>query len=472
MSFEFKLPDIGEGVSEGEVVKWLVKPGDTVKEDQPIVEIMTDKATVEIASPKSGTIESLLAKDGDMVQVGKGLVMIQEGAGGEKTAEPAKTAEQPKTEAQPKDAAQTTSPQPKSPEGDQRPQSQPTPNQAAPVVSQSYQPSNFSKPNTMSAQGSSASTVLASPATRKMAREHGVDLSGVTGSGDLGRVTREDVERAMGAPKSTMTAATSAGAPAAAPNQAPAQTMSIPRSSVANVNAMQEERIPVRGIRKKIVENMRISVDHAAHFTHMDELDATNLVDLRNQLKDEAAKYGVKLNYLPFLVKAVCMALKKFPRLNGTYDEQKNEIVIKHYYNMGIAIATKDNDLIVPVIHNADQKSILEIAAEIKSLADKAQTNKLAPADFQGGTFTITSLGPVAGTYATPIINYPELGILGFFAIKERPVVRDGEIVIRHMSSLAVSLDHRIVDGYLGAQFTKALIEYLENPGSMLLFTA
>jgi pyruvate dehydrogenase E2 component (dihydrolipoamide acetyltransferase) len=460
MAFEFKLPDIGEGVTEGEIVKWLVKPGDTVKEDQPVVEIMTDKATVEIASPKSGTIESLLAKDGEMIQVGKGLVMINEGGA---------SASAPKaaTPAQGQAAAAKPAAEVKTPEGDQRPQAKESAKQVETSPTKSAAPA----PQAMQASSSNgSSTVLASPATRKMAREQGLDLASIQGSGDMGRVTRDDVERAMGAPKAM--GATSAGAPTAAQSQPKAATpvLSIPRTATAT--SLREERIPVRGIRKKIVENMRISVDHAAHFTHMDELDATNLVDLRNQLKDEAEKYGVKLNYLPFLVKAVCMALKKFPRINGTFDEEKNEIVIKHYYNMGIAVATKDNDLVVPVIQNADQKSILEIAAEIKELATKAQTNKLTPNDFQNGTFTITSLGPLAGTYATPIINYPELGILGFFAIKERPVVRDGEIVIRHMSSLAISLDHRIVDGYLGAQFTKALIEYLENPGSMLLYTA
>lgn len=432
MSFEFKLPDIGEGVTEGEIVKWLVKAGDAVKEDQPIVEVMTDKATVEIATPKSGTIEKLLAKDGEMIQVGKGLVMIQESGASASAVPTAKTTPAPSK------APVATSP--------------------APAV----QPASAQQ-----ASMASTNVVLASPATRKMAREHGIDLHSIQGSGDHGRVTREDVEKLMGAPTSVSQGATSAGAPSVAPQT----LLSIPRSNTT-VGSKSEERIPVRGIRKKIIENMRISVDHAAHFTHMDELDATNLVNLRNDLKDEATKYGVKLNYLPFLVKAVCMALKKFPRLNGTFDETKNEIVIKHYYNMGIAVATKDNDLIVPVIQNADQKSILEIASEIKSLAEKAQTNKLSPNDLSGGTFTITSLGPVAGTYATPIINYPELGILGFFAIKEKPVVRNGQIVIRHMSSLAVSLDHRIVDGYMGAQFTKALIEYLENPGSMLLFTA
>ena len=451
MAFEFKLPDIGEGVTEGEIVKWLVKAGDTVNEDQPIVEVMTDKATVEIASPKSGTIEKLLANDGDMIQVGKGLVMINEGGSASKA--PAKEA-----------ATET-----KTPQGDQRPQAKEEAKSIpTPQGSVKQAPTSSSAQSASAGQAMSASTILASPATRKFARESGVDLGSVQGSGDLGRVTREDVERAMGSSQSQ--GATSAGAPSAAPAKSTAPALSIPRSSVSGTK--QEERIPVRGIRKKIVENMRISVDHAAHFTHMDELDATNLVNLRNSLKDEAEKYGVKLNYLPFLVKAVCMALKKYPRLNGTFDEEKNEIVIKHYYNMGIAVATKDGDLVVPVIQNADQKNLLEIAAEIKELAAKAQTNKLAPNDFSNGTFTITSLGPVAGTYATPIINYPELGILGFFAIKERPVVKDGQIVIRHMGSLAVSLDHRIVDGYMGAQFTKQLIEYLENPSAMLLFTA
>ena len=504
MAFEFKLPDIGEGVTEGEVVKWLVKQGDQVKEDQPIVEIMTDKATVEIASPKSGTIESLLVKDGDVVQVGKGLVSIQEAGEAASAEAPKEKSEQPKQNAsapaqkqgetaetkkeQPATQAKQTQDSGKTGEADaQTTQAAQKAGTAAPAAEQNAQQSDGSEkkqppassttktqspsqPQQQTAQqpAEPTQTVLASPATRKMAREHGVSLSSLAGTGDLGRVTKDDVQKAMGSPQgsATMESATSAGAPSAALSQ----PLNIPRASVSN--AKNEERIPVRGIRKKIVEHMRHSIDHAAHFTHMDEFDATNLVDLRNNLKENAAKYGVKLNYLPFIVKATCLALRNFPRLNGSFDEEKNEIVIKHYINMGVAVATKENDLIVPVIQNADQKSILEIAAEIKSIADKAQTSKLAPADLQGGTFTITSLGPVAGTYATPIINWPELGILGFFAIKEKPVVFEGEITIRHMANLALSLDHRIVDGYLGAQFCKKLIEYLENPASMLLYSA
>ncbi|MCB0326353.1 MAG: 2-oxo acid dehydrogenase subunit E2, partial [Bdellovibrionales bacterium] len=231
----------------------------------------------------------------------------------------------------------------------------------------------------------------------------------------------------------------------------------------------KETRIPLKGIRKVIAQNMRKSVDHAAHFSHMDEVDAQNLVAARSKLKDIAKEKGIQLSYLPFLVKALCCALKDYPMLNASLDEEAQEIVVKNYYNIGIAVATKDEDLVVPVIANADQKGLLEIAQEIRELADKAQSNKLTPQDLSGGTFTITSLGVLAGTYATPIINYPQVGILGFYAIQDRPVVRNSQVVIRKMANLSVSIDHRVVDGALAAKFTKALIQYLETPESMLL---
>ena len=429
MSFEFKLPDIGEGVTQGEVVKWLVKVGDAIKEDQPMVEIMTDKATVEIASTKSGTIEKLMAKDGDVVLVGKPLVLIQESG----------SAAHSKLEV-----------------------SKPT---AAPIAPSPTFTSSAA-PIAVQAPGfSDASHVLASPATRKFARENGIDLSAVKGSGELGRVTLEDVEKAM-----TQPTRTSAPVSSAVSMPSPmASTKTIP-SSVAIQSTAQDERIPLRGIRKKIAENMRLSKDHAAHFTHMDELDATGLVNIRNGLKEKALGYGLKLSYLPFIMKATSLALKQHPKLNASLDEVHQEIIIKGNINLGVAVATKDDDLIVPVIKNVDRKNILEIASEIKELAAKAQTNKLSTSELQGGTFTVTSLGTLAGTYATPIINYPEVGILGFYKIIERPVVRDGQIVIRPMATLSVSLDHRIVDGALGAKFTQTLIGFLEQPESMLLY--
>lgn len=405
MSFEFKLPEIGEGVSQGEIVKWLVKEGDTVKEDQAIVEIMTDKATVEIASPKSGTIGQIMAKEGDSVKVGGGLVSIKEG-----NASPSSTPEKP--------APAVT---------------------AAASVASPAQQTSMQTPRTSTV---SNSRVLASPATRKLARERGVDLSAVSGSGPLGRVLREDIQQGIQKP-----------------------TQPIAQRSITPAGG--EERIPIRGIRKKIVENMARSKQKAAHFTHVDEVDMTELVSLRESLKLEAEKYGVKLTYLPFIIKAISLALKKHPRLNSTYDEPKEELVIKHYYNIGIAVATKDDDLIVPVIKNADQKTILEISAEITSLAEKARTNKLAPGDLQGGTFTLTSLGNFGGLMATPIINYPEVGIVGFHQIKDTPVVRNGRIVIRKIAHASISLDHRIVDGLLGATFLRTFINYLEKPSTM-----
>jgi len=420
MAFEFKLPEIGEGVAQGEIVKWLIKVGDAVTEDQPIVEIMTDKATVEIASPRTGTIGQIMAKEGDSVKVGAGLVQIDEGAG-------AKTSAEKPAEAK-ISAPASAQPQPK----------------PAPVP----QAASVSVPTSASAAQPTNARVLASPATRKLARENGINLSAIAGSGPAGRILLEDLQgQPAGAVRPT------------APTQNIVQRNLVPSGG--------EERIPVRGIRKKIVENMARSKQKAAHFTHVDEVDMTELVGLRDSLKAEAEKYGVKLNYLPFIIKAICLGLKQHTRLNSTYDEPKEELVIKHYYNIGIAVATKDNDLIVPVIKNADQKTILELSMEISSLAEKARTNKLAPSDLQGGTFTLTSLGTFGGLMATPIINYPEVGIVGFHQIKDTPVVRDGQIVVRKIAHASISLDHRIVDGLLGATFLRTFINYLEKPATM-----
>lgn len=414
MAFEFKLPDIGEGVSEGEIVQWLVAPGEKVEEDQAIVELMTDKATVEIASPKQGTIEKLFGDAGQSIAVGSPLASIavsQESSSDQAHEKNEETFTKKEAKQDQKEASQT-------------------------------------QDTSSSLNGTGdPSLVLASPATRKLAREKGIDLYEVKGTGDHGRVTLEDVKSFTGT----------------SPSAKPALTKtSIPSGE-------KETRIPLKGIRKVIAQNMRKSVDHAAHFSHMDEVDAQNLVAARSKLKDIAKEKGIQLSYLPFLVKALCCALKDYPMLNASLDEEAQEIVVKNYYNIGIAVATKDEDLVVPVIANADQKGLLEIAQEIRELADKAQSNKLTPQDLSGGTFTITSLGVLAGTYATPIINYPQVGILGFYAIQDRPVVRNSQVVIRKMANLSVSIDHRVVDGALAAKFTKALIQYLETPESMLL---
>jgi pyruvate dehydrogenase E2 component (dihydrolipoamide acetyltransferase) len=395
MPFEFRLPDIGEGIHEGEIVKWLVKEGDIVREDQPMVEVMTDKATVEIPAPRAGKILKLNAKEGETVKVGSVLVIIEEL--GEAKPESQKT-----PPSAPPRHGEGSSPFPLR-EGGQGVRSEAT----ATTVAAPPPPS----PATPTA--APAQRVLATPATRKLARELGVDISQIQGTGPGGRVTDEDVRRfaaARTAPQPPPTPSPAPTPPPAAPSFAPG----------AVVTDRREERIPLRGIRKRIAEHMHQSKTTAAHFTYVDEVDMTELIQLREQMKPLAEQKGVKLTYLPFIVKASVAALKEMPILNASIDEAKGEIVIKKYYNIGIATAT-DEGLIVPVIKDADRKSLVEIAMEIERLAKAAREGKVALSDLQGGTFTITSLGALGGLFATPIINYPEVAILGIHEIKKRP---------------------------------------------------
>jgi pyruvate dehydrogenase E2 component (dihydrolipoamide acetyltransferase) len=439
MPFEFKLPDIGEGIHEGEIVKWLVKEGDIVREDQPMVEVMTDKATVEIPAPRAGKILKLNAKEGETVKVGSVLVIIEELS--EAKPEPQKT-----PPPAPPRHGEGSSPLPLR-EGDQEVRSEATAAAGA-------------APPPPSPTPAPAQRILATPATRKLARELGVDIAQIQGTGPGGRVTDEDVRRFATA--RTAPSPTPSPAPTPPPPTAPAFAPG------AVVTDRREERIPLRGIRKRIVEHMHQSKTTAAHFTYVDEVDMTELIQVREQMKPLAEQKGVKLTYLPFIVKASVAAFKEMPILNASIDEAKGEIVIKKYYNIGIATAT-DEGLIVPVIKDADRKSLLEIAMEIERLAKAAREGKIALSDLQGGTFTITSLGALGGLFATPIINYPEVAILGIHEIKKRPVVRDNQIVIRDIMYVSLSFDHRLIDGDVGARFCKKIISYLENPKLLFL---
>ncbi|HMQ11753.1 MAG TPA: dihydrolipoamide acetyltransferase family protein [Oligoflexia bacterium] len=423
----FNLPDIGEGVNEGEIVQWLVAEGDTVKEDQPLVEIMTDKATVEIASPVSGTVVKHAAPEGESVNVGSLLAEIA--TDGAATSPAKDTAKQETASATPSSNA-----------------SSPAKTSSAPATNSNV----ISMPASTAQDG----LVLASPATRKFAREQNIALASIPGTGEHGRVLRSDVEQFVASGGSSASAAA---------------VQTVPNFVPQAYNGPLEERIKLRGIRKAIAKNMQLSKNTAAHFTHVNELEANELVRVRGMLKQEAADKGVKLTFLPFIIKAICSALKEYPKLNSSLDEDTQEIVIKHYYNIGIAVATKDDDLIVPVIKNADQKGLLQIAAEITELADKARNNKLSPEELQGGTFTLTSMGNDGGLLATPVINYPQVGILGFYKIADRVVVRDGQMVIRKIANLSVSIDHRVVDGMMGANFMTSVIRNLENPSRMML---
>jgi len=391
MAYEFKLPDIGEGLVEGEIVKWLVREGDQVRENQPLVNVLTDKAEVEIPSPKTGKIVKLMAKEGEKVPVHSTLVHIE--VAGEAAAGPAAGAA-PSAPAAPK---------------------------AAPA-----------------AAPAKTGQALATPAIRKLAQDLKVDLARVAATGPGGRATEDDVRRAAGS-----------GAPAAAPASGP------------------EERVPYKGIRRRTGEKMAQSKRTIPHVSHFDEADVTALVGLRDELKAEAEKRGVKLTYLPFIVRALALTLKDFPYLNASLDEAREEIVLKRHCGVGIAVSA-EHGLFVPVVKDAGGKDIWALAKDISELAAKARDNKLSVAELQGGTITVTNIGPIGGLYATPIINHPEVAILAVMKIAERAVAREGKIVVRSMLNLALSFDHRVVDGAEAASFMNTLIKRLENPRTLL----
>ena len=440
--FEFKLPDIGEGVAEGEVVNWLVQAGDDVTENQEMVEVMTDKATVTIGAPKAGKVTELRFKVGDTVPVGQVLVVFETG-GGEAAAAPAAAA------AAPAPAAAAPAPAPvaksegpvASAVGDIR---ESLPGMAPPAVK--------------SGGDYYADKPLAAPATRKLARELGVDLRRVEPSGSAGRVTREDVERSVnGAPAAPATAAEEA--PAA---KAPAAPPPPPSRQAT------DERVPIRGLRKRIFENMARSKHTAAHFHYVDEVDVAAITNLKDRAKPYAEKAGVKLTFLPFLVKAVVAALKRHPRLNSHIDEAAMEHILRKTYDIGIATSTEAG-LMVPVVRGCDRLSILEIASEIDRVARAARDGKAQKEDLGGSSFTITSLGKLGGLIAPPIINYPEVGIMGVHAIKKKPVVRGDQIVIGEVMNLSFSFDHRIIDGDVGANFAQEIISYLQEPDRLVV---
>jgi pyruvate dehydrogenase E2 component (dihydrolipoamide acetyltransferase) len=411
MAFDFYMPDIGEGVVEGEIVSWKVKVGDKVKLDQPLVEVMTDKATVELPSPRAGTIAKINFKDGDICPVGKVLVVIDEdGAPASKSSNGGPKPHE-SVKAPPRPAASTTAP-----------------TQQIQVVDATED----------------RARVLATPATRRLARQLGVEIGRVPATGKHGRVTTDDVKNFQ------------SGSTAMVPARG--------KSPLGNL----EERIPLRGMRKRIAESMSRSVNTAAHFTYVEEIDMTELVTVRDRAKSRAAERGVKLTYLPFIVKAVVSSLKKWPALNASLDEATQEIVRKKYYHIGIA-AQGPQGLVVTVVRDADHRSIFDISREIDRLAEAVRNNTATREDLTGSTFTISSLGKLGGVLATPIINFPEVAIIGVHKIEERPAVRNGQIVIRHLMNLSISVDHRLADGWDGAMFLQDVKALLEDPTTMFM---
>jgi pyruvate dehydrogenase E2 component (dihydrolipoamide acetyltransferase) len=418
MPFEFKFPDIGEGLTEGEIVRWLVKEGDEIKEGQPLVEVETDKALAEIPSPRTGVILKILAKEKEIVKVGQVIIIF--GEKGEALAAPP-----------PKPSVGVVG------ELEEAPEEAPAPVAKAEPV----------RPTFVSEHA------MATPAVRALAKELGVDIDGVKGTGPEGRVMEKDVRQAV------------------------EKKEKPPEEKVKEVKKVKKydlygyvDRIPLRGVRRSIAKAMVKSKYTAPHVTTMDEADVTELWKIREKEKKVAESKGIKLTILPFIVKAVIAGLTEHPYLNATLDDENEEIILKKYFNIGVATDTPEG-LMVPVVKNAKEKSILQLAEELTQLTGKARNRTIDLADLKGGTFTITNYGALGGIYGTPIINHPEVAILGVGKIKDTPVVRDGKMEIRKILHLSLSFDHRVVDGGEAARFLNTVIARLEDPDLILLET-
>lgn len=398
MSFEFKFPDVGEGIHEGEIVRWRIKVGDEIKEDQPLVEMETAKAIVEIPSPRSGVVLALFGKEGEIINVGAVLTII-----GEKGESLEKAAEEKIHIGEVNIAASAKSPG---------------------VVGQIPTEETVSLPPRQE--------IL--PRVRKLAQKLGVDISTIKGTGPANRITEEDIKESR---KKTE------------------QTKVQKFGFVGDV-----EVIPLKGVRKVIADHMVMSKSSIPHVTHYDEADATNLIKLRNDKKAEAEKSNIKLTFLPFIIKCAIDALKKHPALNATLES--DEIICKKYYNTGIAVDTPEG-LMLPVIKNADQKDVFEIAKELSELAEKCRSRTIHLDELQNGTFSITNIGSIGGIMATPVITYGQTAILGVFKIKEKPVAENSQVIIKSMLSLTITYDHRVVDGAEAARFMNDLIALIQN---------
>jgi len=424
---EFKLPDLGEGLEEAEIVSWLVKEGEEVELNQPIVEVETEKALVQIPSPYAGVVEKLHGEVGDRVKVGSALVSIKTAAG---APEAGKRRQEVLVGYGPEEEGSRRRRRKKI--GKAGIEAEPEPEPATPRKA------------------------LATPPVRKLAREMGVDIDTVRGSGTDGRVTRDDI-----------TAAAEGGQPAA------------PREHVASVTRLEpaarrpvvedgpaEERIPVRAIRRTIAERMVRSYSEIPHVTEWLQVDATELMKLRDDLKTAPEAEGVKMSPLPVLVKALIAALRKHPLINSSWDAQSGEIVIKRYYNIGIATDT-ERGLLVPVVRDADQLSVFDISREVTRLAESARSGTITPVELTGSTITITNVGSFGMESGTPIINFPEAAILATGSITKRPWVVGDQIVARYVMTLALSFDHRIIDGAEAGRFLRYLGDLVEKPARL-----
>jgi len=437
-NFEYRFPELGEGLHEGEIIKMHIKAGDKVTDDDIIMEVQNDKAVVEVPCPVNGTVLEVLTKDGQVCRVGDVVAIIAaEGDVPEQEGHASAEADAAKG------SANTTS---------------------SPAATS---PSDAKQGGSVSAAPAPDRDVLATPSVRKFAREQKVDISKVNGTGKGGKITREDVEAFLKGGSAPASAATPAAAASEAPKAAKTEAKAAPAAASGNVS-LEEERVPFKGIRKAISNAMVKSAYTAPHVTIMDEVDVTELVAFRTRMKPIAEKKGVKVTYLPFIVKALVAASRQFPALNAMIDEEAGEIVYKKYYNIGIATDTP-NGLIVPVIKDADRKSIWMIASSITDLAVRGRDGKLSANEMKGSTISISNIGSAGGMFFTPIINFPEVAILGTGRISEKAVVKNGEIVVAPVMALSLSFDHRIIDGATAQNFMNYIKSLLNNPELLVM---
>ncbi|MFD1038724.1 dihydrolipoamide acetyltransferase family protein [Virgibacillus byunsanensis] len=440
MAYNFKLPDIGEGIHEGEIVKWFVKEGDEVKEDDVLCEVQNDKAVVEIPSPVEGPVTKIHVEEGTVSVVGDTIITIDAEGYESDEGESEETGKEDKEETS-KDDKQ-----------DMNDDKQDTKDEKQPDT----------KADNDDESESDNKRVIAMPSVRKYARDNDVNIQKVNGSGKNGRILKDDIDSYLSGDQKYDTKDTK--------EETTTEDKPSIEAPVAPKGEYPESREKMSGIRKSIAKAMVNSKTKAPHVTLMDEVDVTELVAHRKKFKAVAAEQEIKLTYLPYVAKALVSASKKYPILNAAVDDETNEIIHKHYYNVGIAADT-DKGLLVPVLKDADRKSIFTISKEVNELAEKARNGKLASEEMKGASNTITNIGSAGGQWFTPVLNYPEAVILGIGRIAEKPIVRDGEVVIAPVLALSMSFDHRIVDGAT-AQLALNQIKRLLNDPQLIMMEA
>ena len=449
LSFEFRLPDIGEGIHEGEIVKWFVKAGDEVQEDDILCEVQNDKAVVEIPSPVKGTVTEVLVSEGTVAIVGDILVKL-DAPGYEDLKFKGDHEDEEKAEEKTEAQVQATA------ESGQKIEKEKV--DAPAKKEDSTEPTKKESKE----QPKGDVRVIAMPSVRKFARENEVSIADVSGSGKNGRILKEDIEAFLSGDQTS-----------AKEEKVEATTEKVEQTAkkvapITPEGELPETREKLSPMRKAIAKAMVHSKHTAPHVTLMDEVDVTELVAHRKKFKEIAAEKNIKLTYLPYVVKALVSTLREFPALNTSYDDETNEVIQKHYFNIGIAADT-DKGLLVPVIKNADRKSVFAISDEINTLAGKARDGKLAAAEMKGASCSISNIGSAGGQWFTPVINHPEVAILGIGRISEKPVIKNSEIVAAPVLALSLSFDHRMIDGATAQHALNHMKRLLSSPELLLM---